>query len=75
MAPSSVGVFSKSQGLVRSSAVPGYVIGPAVRVGATGKQAVSHYSVLATIEAAWGLPRLGASAQAAPIRGIWRGGK
>jgi phosphatidylinositol-3-phosphatase len=55
--------------------VPAYVVGPAVRSSATSKQALSHYSVLATIEAAWRLPRLGASAQAAPIRGIWRGGK
>jgi phosphatidylinositol-3-phosphatase len=55
--------------------VPAYVVGPAVRAGATTKQAVSHYSVLATIEASWRLPRLGASAHAAPIRGIWRGGK
>jgi phosphatidylinositol-3-phosphatase len=34
---------------------------------------IDHYSVLRTIEDAYGLPRLGASAQAAPITGVWRG--
>ncbi len=55
--------------------VPAYVVGNVVRAGATTRRHLSHYSVLATIEAAWRLPRLGASARAAPIRGIWRGGK
>jgi hypothetical protein len=32
---------------------------------------VTHYSVLATIEAAYGLPRDGQAATAAPITGIW----
>jgi acid phosphatase len=32
---------------------------------------VTHYNVLATIEAAYGLPRLGRSAAAAPITGSW----
>jgi phosphatidylinositol-3-phosphatase len=54
--------------------VPAYAVGPAVRRGVTTRQAVSHYSVLATVEAAWRLPRLGASTRAATIRGIWRGG-
>jgi hypothetical protein len=46
--------------------------GPAVRPGATFTAAVSHYSLLRTVEQAWGLPRLGKSAQARPITGIWR---
>jgi hypothetical protein len=46
--------------------------GPAVRPGATFKAAVSHYSLLRTVEQAWGLPLLGKSAQARPITGIWR---
>jgi hypothetical protein len=46
--------------------------GPAVRPGSTFAQPTSHYGLLRTIEQAWGLPRLGHSAQAAPITGIWR---
>jgi hypothetical protein len=55
--------------------IPAYAVGPAVRPGATSKQDLSHYSLLATIETAWHLPRLGQSAKAPPIRGIWRRGK
>jgi hypothetical protein len=32
----------------------------------------NHYGLLRTIEDAWGLPRLGRSAHATPITGIWR---
>ena len=51
-----------------------YAVGPAVQPGAENSQALSHYDLLATIEAAWHLPRLGKSATATPILGIWRGG-
>ena len=54
--------------------VAAYAVGPAVRPGTTIRRPVSHYDVLATLEAAWGLPRLGKSAQARPLAGIWRGG-
>jgi hypothetical protein len=54
--------------------VAAYAVGPAVRPGTTIRRPVSHYNVLATLEAAWGLPRLGKSANAAPLAGIWRGG-
>jgi hypothetical protein len=46
--------------------------GPAVRPGATFAGAANHYSLLRTVEQAWGLPFLGRSAQARPITGIWR---
>jgi hypothetical protein len=46
--------------------------GPAVRPGATFASAANHYSLLRTVEQAWGLPLLGKSAQARPIVGIWR---
>jgi acid phosphatase len=35
-------------------------------------QAITHYNVLATIEAAYSLPRDGQAATAAPITGIWQ---
>jgi phosphatidylinositol-3-phosphatase len=51
---------------------PALVVGSAVRSRARYGQVSGHYEVLRTIEDAWGLPRLGASAQARPITGIWR---
>jgi hypothetical protein len=52
--------------------VPALVLGPLVRPHAVLSAAVDHYSLLRTIEDAWDLPRLGRSATAAPITGIWR---
>jgi acid phosphatase len=54
--------------------VPALALGPLVRPGARYTQSTNHYGLLATIEAAWGLPRLGHSRNAAPITGIWSGG-
>ena len=47
-------------------------LGPSVRPGSVFRPAMSHYGLLRTIEDAWGLPRLGRSAQASPVTGIWR---
>jgi hypothetical protein len=47
-------------------------LGPAVRPGAKYEPVVNHYGLLRTVEDAWGLRRLGASAGAKPITGIWR---
>jgi len=46
-------------------------VGEHVRVG-TSEQRIDHYSVLRTIEDAFGLPALGNAAQSAPIVDIWR---
>ncbi|MGZ4290879.1 MAG: alkaline phosphatase family protein [Gaiellaceae bacterium] len=48
------------------------VAGPLVRPHVQPGRPYTHYSLLRTIEDAWGLPRLGQSATAAPITGIWR---
>jgi hypothetical protein len=48
------------------------VVGTAVRAHSRYSRAVGHYGALRTIEDAWGLPRLGQSARARPITGIWR---
>jgi hypothetical protein len=48
------------------------VLGPLVRPGAVDACATNHYGLLRTIEQAWRLRLLGASAQAVPITGIWR---
>jgi len=47
-------------------------LGPTVRPGSTYLPVVNHYGLLRTIEDAWGLRRLGRSAGATPITGIWR---
>jgi len=50
--------------------VPLILAGEMVRPGRYSEP-VTHYNVLATIEVAYGLPRLGRSAAAAPITGSW----
>jgi acid phosphatase len=52
--------------------IPTLVLGPLVEPGARSSRLVTHYGVLRTIEDGLGLPRLGASARARPINGIWR---
>jgi hypothetical protein len=52
--------------------VPALALGPAVRPGTRYARNTNHYGLLATIEAAWALPRLGRSRTATPITGIWR---
>jgi phosphatidylinositol-3-phosphatase len=52
--------------------VAALVLGPLVRHGSVSHAPLDHYSLLRTIEAGLGLPRLGQSAQARPIAGVWR---
>jgi phosphatidylinositol-3-phosphatase len=52
--------------------IPALALGTAVRPGARFAGMTDHYGALRTIEDAWGLPRLGKSAKARPITGIWR---
>jgi hypothetical protein len=52
--------------------VPAIVAGPLVKPHSISADHLTHYSLLRTIEGAWGLPRLGRSAFAQPITGIWR---
>jgi phosphatidylinositol-3-phosphatase len=52
--------------------VPAIALGPLVQPGSRFTRATSHYGLLRTIEDAWGLPRLGRSARATAITGIWR---
>lgn len=47
-------------------------VGPTVRRGARFTATLDHYGLLRTIEDAWRLPRLGQSARATPITGIWK---
>ena len=52
--------------------IPALAVGPTVRPGARARASLNHYSLLRTIEDAWGLRKLGSSAGAQPIVGIWR---
>jgi len=52
--------------------VPALALGTAVKPHVSFAPRTSHYGLLRTIEDAWGLPPLGASATARPITGIWR---
>jgi acid phosphatase len=51
--------------------IPLIFAGQSVRPGRYG-QPVTHYNVLSTIEAAYGVPRTGHAATAGPITGIWK---
>jgi acid phosphatase len=51
--------------------IPTIFVGQQVRPGRYSER-ISHYSVLATIEAAYGLARDGGAASAAPVSDIWR---
>ena len=52
--------------------IAAFALGTAVRPHAVFGRRVDHYSLLATIEDMFGLPRLGAARAARPITGIWR---
>jgi hypothetical protein len=52
--------------------VAAIVAGPTVRPDSVSPAPLNHYSLLRTIENAWGLRLLGLSATAQPITGIWR---
>jgi hypothetical protein len=51
--------------------IPLIFAGQSVRPGRYG-QPVTHYNVLSTVEAAYGVPRTGHAATAGPITGIWK---
>jgi phosphatidylinositol-3-phosphatase len=66
-------VFDEGSTSIRGGGhTPALVVGTAVRPQSRYAAVSGHYEVLRTIEDAWGLPRLGASARARPITGIWR---
>ena len=52
--------------------VEALALGSAGRPGSVFSRATNHYGLLRTVEDAWGLPRLGLSATATPIGGIWK---
>lgn len=51
--------------------IPTIFVGQQVRPGSYSER-ITHYRVLATIEAAYGLPRDGNAAHAAPITNVWQ---
>jgi phosphatidylinositol-3-phosphatase len=68
-------VFDESRGTDHRGGggrVAAIVVSPLVRPGSRTDRPLDHYSLLRTVEDAWRLPRLGSSADANPIVGIWR---
>ena len=66
-------IFDEGSSSVRGGGrVVALALGTGVKRGARFRKLTTHYGLLRTIEDAWGLPRLGASARAAPITGLWR---
>ncbi len=57
----------------QSNQVPTIVVGQNVKPG-TYSESINHYSVLRTVEDAYGLPYAGAAANATPITDIWSTG-
>jgi len=55
----------------QSNQIPTIFVGQQVRPGSYAER-IDHYRVLATLEAAYGLPRDGNAAKASPITDIWR---
>jgi hypothetical protein len=64
--------FDESYG--RGNRVPALALGPLVRPGSRFAPALTHYGLLRTIEDGLGLPRLGRSARAGVLAGIWKQG-
>lgn len=56
----------------QSNRIPTLFVGPMVKAGTYG-EGISHFSVLRTIEAMYGLAPIGQSAGAAPITDVWKG--
>jgi phosphatidylinositol-3-phosphatase len=56
----------------RGDQVAALALGTAVRPQSVFTRRVDHYGLLRTIEELWGLPLLGAAAQARTIDGIWK---
>jgi hypothetical protein len=63
-------VFDESYGA--DPGVPALALGPLVRPGSRFRRPISHYGLLRTIEDGFALPRLGHSAGAVAVTGIWR---
>jgi hypothetical protein len=63
-------VFDESSNV--DPGIPALALGPLVRPGSRFSAAMTHYGLLRTVEDGFGLPRIGRSARAAPISGIWR---
>ncbi len=65
-------VTDETPGFSQGEPVPALALGALVKPGSRYGATTSHYGLLRTVEDAWGLPRLGASARIGPITGIWK---
>jgi len=65
-----IATFDEDDSATSANHIYTVLVGEHVKAGSTSAQTINHYNVLHTVEAAYGLPQLGASA--APISGIWK---
>lgn len=65
-------VWDEQDNSVGDAPIPFIVVSPLVEPGAVTELPYDHYSLLATWEDGFGVPRLGHAADAAPITDIWR---
>jgi len=65
-------VWDEQDGSLGTAPLPFIVVSPLVRGGASTAMAYDHYSLLATWEDAFGVPRLGMAVGKHPIDDIWR---
>jgi phosphatidylinositol-3-phosphatase len=65
-------VWDEQDGSIGSAPIPFIVVSPLVEPGTTTAAVFDHYSLLATWEDSYGVPRLAQAASATPIADIWR---
>ena len=65
-------VWDEQDGSVGHAPIPFIVVSPLIDAGTVTEALYDHYSLLATWEDGFGLPRLGHAAEATPIADIWR---
>lgn len=65
-------VWDEQDNSLGTAPIPFIVVSPLVAPGTITPLAYDHYSLLATWEDGFGLPRLGHAAEVAPINDIWR---
>ena len=65
-------VWDEQDGSLGHAPIPFIVVSPLIDPGTVTGTVYNHYSLLATWEDGFGLPRLGHATEASPIADIWR---
>jgi len=62
--------FDESEGRHDGNLIPTFMVGPMVRAD-DSDQRIDHYSILRTIEEAYGLDPIGEAVHREPVTGVW----